>query len=287
MARYFSLINEYRSITSVQIGNGDSTLFWKDFWLNNGTLCDQFPRLYSYTLHEDLTVADMVLAMDLSSLFALPLSVEAHDDFLQVQHILSDINIEPLQLDTRRFVWGNSEYTSSKFYHFLFSVVTPDMTLKYIWKSRSLPKLKVFLWLLVKDRLNTRDIMIRRHWRLDSGPSCVLCTAHSLETRDHLFFECSFARACWTSCNIAWDLSMPISERILTARSTFVGPCFMEIFACVTWNIWKERNEFIFRFVMPSFSHWRVRFRSDILLHRYRVKPSLVQPLVDWVLSFD
>jgi hypothetical protein len=43
----FSLVGDYRSITTTHIGNGQATLFWKDFWRSGGTLCNQFPRLFS------------------------------------------------------------------------------------------------------------------------------------------------------------------------------------------------------------------------------------------------
>jgi hypothetical protein len=56
----FSLVGDYRSISRIQIGNGSSTLFWKDFWHGVTNLCDKFPRLFSYALNEDVTVADFV-----------------------------------------------------------------------------------------------------------------------------------------------------------------------------------------------------------------------------------
>jgi hypothetical protein len=40
-------------------------------------MCDQFPRLFSFALEEDTSVADLAITTDLSSLFALPLSVQA------------------------------------------------------------------------------------------------------------------------------------------------------------------------------------------------------------------
>jgi hypothetical protein len=159
-----------------------------------------------------------------------------------------------------------------------------DRALNSIWKSKCLPKLRIFAWLLLQDRLNTKDIMQRKNWHIEEGPACVLCTNSTLETRDHLFFECSLAQECWTSVGIQWDCSLPVSNRLLQARSMFKGPCFMEIFTCAAWNIWKERNEYIFKNQPPSMARWKVKFRSDLLLHKYRVKAAMVQPLMDWVL---
>jgi hypothetical protein len=280
----FSLVDIYRSITISQIGNGESTLFWKDFWTNGATLCNQFPRLFSFARSEDTAVAEFALTTDLTTLFTLPFSMEAHAEYEQVQHLIADTNITG-DLDTRRFIWGSTSYTSSRFYQYIFSAVPCDRALRAIWKSRCLPKLKVFVWLLFKDRLNTRDMMLRRQWHFISGPTCVLCQDQVLETRDHLFFECTFAKNCWNTCHIIWDMDLAIEARYATARLIFAGPCFMEIVACVAWNVWKERNDHIFRGILPSFQRWRVRVQSDLMLHQFRVKTALVQPLVDWVAS--
>jgi hypothetical protein len=57
--------------------------------------------------------------------------------------------------------------------------------------------MKVFDWLSFMDRLNTKDMMLRRHWHVEGGPNRVLCSLDQSETRDHLFFDCPFAKSCW------------------------------------------------------------------------------------------
>ena len=137
----------------------------------------------------------------------------------------------------------------------------------------------------MRDRLNTKDLMIRKHWTIDSGSSCVLCTGHNLETRDHLFFLYPFATAWWDFIGIHWDGSLSISQRFIRAKRDFLGPCFLEIATCAAWNLWKECNGHIFENQTPSLARWKVRFQHDLLLHQHRVKPALVQPLIDWALS--
>jgi hypothetical protein len=44
-----------------------------------------------------------------------------------------------------------------------------------IWKSKCVPKIKFFAWLLLNDRLNTRNMLRRRYKHLDQGYSCALC----------------------------------------------------------------------------------------------------------------
>ena len=180
---------------------------------------------------------------------------------------------------------GSSAYTSSKFYNFMFSHLTVDSSLQEIWKSKLIPKLKVFAWLLQRDRLNTKELMARKHWQVEGGPDCVLCTTASLENRDHLFFSCQFARDCWSVIGITWDLTLSISHRFVQAKRLFNGPCFMETVICAMWNIWRSRNDLIFNNRQPSLARWKVLFQADLLIHQHRVKASLVQPLLSWVLD--
>ena len=71
----FSLVDDYRSITTCQIGEGTSVLFWKDFWQNGVLLCDKYARLFSFVRNEDVTVADFANNVDPLSMFHLPLSL--------------------------------------------------------------------------------------------------------------------------------------------------------------------------------------------------------------------
>ena len=206
--------------------------------------------------------------MDIYSLFVLPLSVQAHDELIHIQEISQQVTLLLHEHDIRIFQWGNANYTASKLYNFMSGAFPIDPAIQEIWKSKCLPKLRVFSWLLLMDRLNTKELMQRKNWQNDGGTHCVLCDNQQEETRDHLFFYCSFAKSCWDLISIQWANNLDISARFSRAKQHFRGPCFMEIVACAAWNIWKERNDLIFRDQRPSLGRWRVRFQSDISLHQ-------------------
>jgi hypothetical protein len=124
-----------------------------------------------------------------------------------------------------------------------------------------------------------------KNWNITGGGNYVLCNTHTIETRDHLFFTCPYAQACWEKIQIRWDSFRPIPDKVDHARSRFEGQCFMEIFICVAWNIWKDRNDVIFRNQGPRIGRWWVRFMSNLDIHKYRVKAHHVQPLLDWITS--
>lgn len=66
-------------------------------------------------------------------------------------------------------------------------------------------KTKVFAWLLLRDSLNTRDILQRRHWKVSDDSNCVLCPLRTHEDRVHLFFECNFSSRVWNYLQINWN----------------------------------------------------------------------------------
>jgi hypothetical protein len=62
---------------------------------------------------------------------------------------------------------------------------------------------KVFFWLVLKDRINTRDMLRRRGMELDSFV-CEMCILQVPETSVHLLLRCNFAKACWASIGVQY-----------------------------------------------------------------------------------
>ena len=269
------------------VNNGENTLFWKDLWLGDTLLCEELPHLFSFILNEDASVADWRgLALSEDDM-ALPLSVQAFQEFERLQNMVVAPNTPVLNHDIKQFVWGGTDYTAAKYYQFMFSRVSCEKGITMIWKTKCLPKLKVFLWLMFNDRLNTKDLMMRKHWQVPDGTNHVLCSHSRLEDREHLFFSCPFAVSCWAFIGVFWDTTRPMLDRVDSVKRSFAGPCFMEAFACVSWKIWKIRNEAIFQSVQPSFRRWKVKFHADMLLHQFRVKSSVIQNLLLWIRQLD
>uniref|UniRef100_A0A453S4U1 Reverse transcriptase zinc-binding domain-containing protein n=1 Tax=Aegilops tauschii subsp. strangulata TaxID=200361 RepID=A0A453S4U1_AEGTS len=55
------------------------------------------------------------------------------------------------------------------------------------------------------DRLNTRNMLKRRHYNIGTNLDCLLCGQHIEEIVEHLFFHCTFSQPCWRILNITWS----------------------------------------------------------------------------------
>ncbi|KAL9680174.1 hypothetical protein QQ045_018052 [Rhodiola kirilowii] len=63
-----------------------------------------------------------------------------------------------------------------------------------VWNDFNAPRDSMNAWLVVNNKLLTRDRM--SNWGYRGDKSCVLCESAD-ESRDHLYFECSFTRDVW------------------------------------------------------------------------------------------
>jgi hypothetical protein len=77
---------------------------------------------------------------------------------------------------------------------------------RWLWASSYQQKHKVFYWLILKNRLNTRGLLKRKNMLLESY-DCELCMLHKKDKLRHIFYICPFAKSCWNLIGIIVDLA--------------------------------------------------------------------------------
>ncbi|PNT72270.1 hypothetical protein BRADI_2g42004v3 [Brachypodium distachyon] len=110
----------------------------------------------------------------------------------------------------------------------------------------------------------------RRQYTINSSWDCVLCPDGKEETLDHLFFDCLFSRHCWTSLGIAWDMNLPLFDRLRQVSTSWRGGLFWETFILAAWSLWQTRNAKIFENKAPALGHWKARLKTDLALLAFR-----------------
>lgn len=135
------LLDPYKNMAQVTIGNGVTASFWKDIW-HGMALQNQWPHLFSFVRIEDISVQSFLEAPDKLDFFHLPLSIEAYDQYQTLLVMLQTIQPSQ-QKDNWHYTWG-SLYSSSKAYKHLLGTIPTPAVYKWMWDSDCLPKRKFF-----------------------------------------------------------------------------------------------------------------------------------------------
>ena len=104
------------------------------------------------------------------------------------------------------------------------------------WDCFCQPKHKVFFWLLIKDRLSTRNILRRRNMHLPSY-NCVLCDLDTEETLQHLFLHCPFAKRCWEFINLHLPNNAEFPDIAIEIKDNLQSQFFMLAIILLCWAI--------------------------------------------------
>ena len=185
----------YRGVSRVRMVTGSTALFWKDLW-NDNVLEITHPRAFSFATKEDVSVEDFLGSTTLDENFYLPLSPQALDEVHDLQEISMHLQPSTSPNDVWSYAWGKTEFKASDYYKFCFREADAHPTFSHLWKSHCIMRIKVFGWLLIHDRLNTRNMLKRRHFNIGDDHTCLLCGLQVKETVDHMIFSCSFSQAC-------------------------------------------------------------------------------------------
>lgn len=166
------------------------------------------------------------------------------------------ISLKPLPLQTTedKFVWGLSNNGN-------FSVKTATWLqnrnnqfgnrinlLKKMWKLNIPPKVKMFVWFMIHERLQTKKCLIKFVINIDK--ICPICNKEE-EDQTHLFIKCHFANKVWNllSCNSTSDIFLDWMDSLKSSDAENLSELTMAILNC--WQIWAERNNLAIRNILP------------------------------------
>lgn len=114
-----------------------------------------------------------------------------------------------------------------------------------VWKLHIPPRVHIFLWLLSKNKLLTRDNLAKRRKLEDN--TCLFCA--ETETVHHLFFGCVVAQQIWVGlAEIDGTDGFRDFESVARFWISDKKHCVMNMFcAAAMWAIWKLRNSLCFQ----------------------------------------
>ena len=128
------------------------------------------PHLLTYAKKTDISVHEAFHNEFLEDLFHLPLSQQAFIEFEQLEDICQQtMQSEQSNLDDEwSYVWGNNAFSSMKAYKVMIGHQPTPPHFSWTWNSSCQAKHKFFFWLLLLDRLNTRNLLGREKFQVPS-----------------------------------------------------------------------------------------------------------------------
>jgi hypothetical protein len=145
--------------------------------LGASTLKDQYPNLYNIVRKKSATVANIFSSRPLNDSFRRSLAAEN----LQSWHNLI-LRLTNVHLRDRPdvFKWSlnlNGQFSIRSMYQaFLDINIVPHNS--YLWKLKIPLKIKVFLWLLFREAILTKDNLVRRNWH--KNKMCCFCNSNEI-----------------------------------------------------------------------------------------------------------
>jgi hypothetical protein len=280
------LSDTYKGLAKCNIGDGKSSLFWLDNWKDN---CVQhtLPHLFSYARNQFMSVREVIESEFLEDLFHLPLSQQAYSEFLLMENFCQYARekISENEIDKWSYIWGSNVFTVKQAYNAMIGYQEVQPHFVWIWKSSCQPKHKFFFWLLIHDRLNTRNLLKRKNMVLPSYDCVFNQCSHQEEDITHLFWNCPFAQNCWNFICPQRRRDGSVFQAFSDMKRKINYPFTMEIIILAAWSIWILRNNKIFHNQNQSFTGWKAVFLHEARMLTYRIKKKHADSFKEWLQS--
>ncbi|KAF5810041.1 putative RNA-directed DNA polymerase [Helianthus annuus] len=243
--------------------NGQNISFWLDAWADQVPFYLKFPALFKEELVKDCLLADRVGLGEAGIVFnwawARPISGGELTNQLQQ---LSDLIGSPIT-SSGPDVWSwnlepNGYFTVANIKKILSSLNRSRPAHAFEWNNWVPKKVGLVAWRANMERLPTKQALAARNVQVQDQ-MCVLCSEY-VETSDHLFVSCQLAQMVWQNLAIwcglppifAFGLKDLLSLHVSSSGSEKKRKALHAVVLVAIWNIWKTRNDVLFRHSNPN-----------------------------------
>ncbi|GKC46639.1 reverse transcriptase domain, reverse transcriptase zinc-binding domain protein, partial [Tanacetum coccineum] len=123
-----------------------------------------------------------------------------------------------------------------------------------VWFASCIPRHSFHMWLIVKKKLNTQDMLHTWDASVAFGSVCSLCEMQQ-DSHEHLFFECPFSQVVWNHMKVLADVHSSVSTIYdiisyvlpIAKRRSSKSIIAKLVIAASAYFIWQERNWRLFR----------------------------------------
>ena len=146
--------------------------------------------------------------------------------------------------------YSKDEYKVNEGYRWLLNSDCRPYWTTMVWSRISIPRHSITAWFFMHQRL---PVLSRLGQHMDISTICSFCQ-HHIETQDHLFFECPFAKELWDKFTAEWSLNLDARGRealILSLKRMKLTRKMRNLIHAMSnamiYHIWQARNMLLFK----------------------------------------
>ncbi|KAK4268485.1 hypothetical protein QN277_025138 [Acacia crassicarpa] len=243
------------------VGNGQAIRIWGDKWVP-GVSFPAKPVDSNDPFVTNGSVSDLIVD---GSWNLAPISYLLSED---VMNAIYAIPIPNNGLEDK-LVWTgarNGEYVVKQGYHRGKSIhcadtskvgssfIVPTSCWNSVWKLKTVPRVRQFLWRILTRSLATSAALVRR--KRGRSNLCPICE-DAVEDIEHLFFHCHWTRCVWFGSILGARIDLSCVSSFndwwlhLLSMPSFKAQD-ISLICWLLWYIWKERNDKVFNHKEPN-----------------------------------
>ncbi|WVZ72521.1 hypothetical protein U9M48_020963 [Paspalum notatum var. saurae] len=281
-----SLLPLYRAITSVKVGDGRCTLLWHDAWHGMDDLATKFPALHSHCRPSDISVREAV-DRGIEPFLVSRLTPRAEEELAKLNVIINTTLVSETP-DRRLSDLTNADgkLCTSRLYKILKHEDSHSSSAAdFVWQNQAPPRVQFFWWLAVNKRIQCRDNLMKKH--IVQSAACEEC-GDACETTSHILFECRVAQAFWNRIGFHVPVGFDVGDIAELHRPSHVPAKHYTMFVLLCgWQLWKRRNNLIFRGEAQSLNQILMACRAEATLWGHRLPSGDAAVATEWCLVFN
>ncbi|KAL4353692.1 hypothetical protein GQ457_06G031150 [Hibiscus cannabinus] len=245
----------------VQLGDGKSINFWNDSWVCEVPLRFKFPRIFAICQNKSGVVAEFGSKANGEWVWNIPLRRQLFDWEIEIWNSLLAL-LQGCRLNNFDHDWlswggsGSGEFSIKSVTNILHSSLPLCKEwIKQVWRGVAPPKVEIFMWLVIRQRIPVRVELAARGLSLSPNNNvfCPLC-GQAPESVVHLMFNCIVTWKVWMSCLAFWGLSGVFPGDPESFLVAWHGSCVSKskdsiwhlLPYAILWSIWLFRNDIVF-----------------------------------------
>uniref|UniRef100_A0A2N9JAL9 Reverse transcriptase domain-containing protein n=1 Tax=Fagus sylvatica TaxID=28930 RepID=A0A2N9JAL9_FAGSY len=237
-----SMRNDARLFLKYEVGDRKKIFLWRDHWHPDGVLYLKYGHriIYNATSKTDARVDSILIDKQWHWRPA------RSEELFSVQSKLFSINLR----EEDKALWSVSSsgrFSCAATWNELRTKGNEVNWWNFIWYSLNIPRHSFIGWLAILSKLPTKERMLK--WGFNVDGNCVFCR-YAIETRNHIFFDCSFSKRIWRNVmalrlisdpQFCWEHLVEWGSMHLKGKGLRANLCKLAWWAIV-YYLWFQRN---------------------------------------------